>query len=220
MENTTKLCRIVVIVSMITVGIICLYSKNCFALEKSFDYLDQVEGKIESLRDKVDKKAKLIHSNYEQGVACYNEGVVYYNEGNFKEAVENFQKTLDALPSYEPAKVYIKIAAIQEKIRLKKDEINSIKLKMADTIADYELKVEQMQGELLITLLKQAMTYSEGGYFSEAEYYYNLCYKLSPENKRIISWFVDAIHKLKALSAHLDKYYKEIRNLSESISFD
>ena len=86
---------------------------------------------------------------------------------------------------------------------------------MADLIADYDSRIEGMEGLAFAYLLEQALLRCQAGDFPGAEHYYNLCYKLDPKNKERISWFVNATYELKDLYDTIDKCYEAIEELPE-----
>ncbi|MFH0732725.1 MAG: tetratricopeptide repeat protein [Candidatus Omnitrophota bacterium] len=155
-----------------------------------------------------DKQVYLANEYFDKGKICYN-------KGEFQKAAVNFEEALKILPYHEPAKVYHNLALIQHKINLKQDEIESIKVKMADIVSDYDKKSKQTEGLTVGYLLEQALLRCQAGDYNGAKNYYNLCYKLDPKNKDRIMWFVDATYELEDLSDSLNECYDEIESLPE-----
>ncbi len=168
----------------------------------------KVEKKANLQRMEAQKKQDAINNYYAKGRTCYD-------RGDFLGAMNNFEGLLELEPNYEPAKLYLKCAILQHKLSIQEHKINSIKVKMADIIADYDRKIQQVEGLAFAYLLERALLRCQAGDFNGAEYYYNLCYKLNPRNKERISWFVNATYELKDLSESLDKCYKVVEELPE-----
>ena len=173
-----------------------------------FELIRKVEERASLQRMEAQKKQDAVNNYYTKGRACYN-------RGDFLGAIANFEGLLKLEPDYEPAKLYLKCAIIRDKLYMQEDKIYSLKIKMADVAADYDRKIEQTEGLAFAYLLEQALLRCQAGDFNGAEHYYNLCYKLDPENKERINWFVNATYELKDLSDSLDECYKAIEELPE-----
>jgi len=157
----------------------------------------------------MDKQADLANKYYKKGK-------IYYRRGDFKKAASNFEEALKLASYNEHLKMYFNSAIIQYKIALKNSKIESIKLGMADIIADYDKRIKKTEGLAIGYLLEQALLRCQAGDFTGAEYYYNLCYKLDPTNKEKVNWFVNATYELKNLSDSLNECYKELEELPEA----
>jgi len=187
---------------------------STFAFEEPiFTLIKKAEEKARIQRIEAEKKAKAINNYYTKGKA-------HYQRGNFAGAIANFEELLKIEPNYEPAKLYLQCSILQQKMCIQQEKINSIKLKMADIVADYDKRIKHVEGLALGYLLEQALLRCQAGNFTGAEYYYNLCYKLDPQSKERISWFVNATYELKDLSDSLDECYRKIEQLSEAEDFD
>ena len=190
----------------------------------SSDFAFAFDGYLLAPIRKAEEKARLQRIEAEEKAEAiddyYTTGKTYYQRGDYLGAVANFESLLNIEPNYEPAKLYLKCAIISHKLALEESKINSIKLKMADIIADYDDEVTRVEGLAMSYLLEQALLRCQAGNFAGAEYYYNLCYKLDPQNKERISWFVDATCELKDLYDVLDDCYKKIEEISEVESLD
>ena len=158
---------------------------------------------------KLDKKVYIAGKHYK-------DGKIAYRKGQYSSAVESFEKSLEALPYYEPAQLYLNIAMVEHRAEIQNEKIDYVKMQMADVIADYDRKLRELDGLAFTYLLEQALLRCQSGDFAGAEYYYNLCYKIDPGSKQTIGWFVDATYELKDLYKSLDESYKEIESLAYS----
>lgn len=187
-----------------------LSSASAFALgEPVTDVIKKAEEKARIQRLEAERKAKAIEGYYSKGKASYY-------KGDYEAAIANFEELLKTDPTYEPAKLYLQCAIVQGRLSAFEGKINSIKLKMADIVADYDKRITQIEGLGLSYLLEQALLRCQAGDFSGAEYYYNLCYKLNPQSEDKLTWFVNATYELKDLSNTLDEYYKKIEEVSRA----
>lgn len=157
------------------------------------------------------EKAALINS-------YFNKGKASYQSRKYMEAVRCFEKIIDIDPSYEPAKLYLESAIIQQRIAEAEQEIKSIKLMMADIIAEYDRRRENVDSLAIKYFLEQAQRKCQLGDFEGAEQFYNLCYKVYPYSKDKIEWFIKATHDLLKLSRDLDEHSKKIEELAASMS--
>jgi tetratricopeptide (TPR) repeat protein len=175
---------------------------------------DQVDYSIkkasslaERKRAQAQAKAAILNNYFLKGRA-------YYQCRKYNEAIECFERIIDLDPSYEPAKLYLESSIIQLKILKEKEEINNIKLKMADVIAEYDKRRNQMDSLAIKYFLEQAQQKCQLNDFRGAENYYNLCYKVYPYSKTKIEWFVKATYDLIRLSKALEEHGKKIEELS------
>ncbi|MBN1405444.1 MAG: tetratricopeptide repeat protein [Candidatus Omnitrophica bacterium] len=144
----------------------------------------------------------------------YDKARIYYSKGIYENAVSNLEEALKVAPYNEPLKEYFNTVVIKHKISSDQGEISSTKVKMADIISEYDIKIKQVEGLGLGFLLEQALLRCQAGDFAGAVYYYDLCYKLDPSNKERIGWFVNATYELEDLYTYLDESYKKIEELS------
>lgn len=170
-----------------------------------------IDARLQYIEDEAEEKADEINRYYNTGKNCYY-------RCDYLAAIANFQELLKIYPEYKPAKLYLQCAVIQHKIDLQQNKINSLKLKMADIVADYDRRVHEGEGLAFNYLLEQALLRCQAGNFEEAEHYYNLCYKLDPNSKEKITWFVNATYELKDLYDSLNESYDKIEELSKTES--
>lgn len=184
--------------------------------------IDYSINKAVELADQKQREAQqtvaLINNYYNRGKACYQ-------SRRYKEAIRYFEKILDIDPSYEPAKLYIEGAIIQQRIAETQQriietqlEIKNIKLKMADIIAEYDRRRERIDGLAIKYFLEQAQRKCQLGDYEGAEKLYNLCYKVHPFSKDKIEWFIKATHDLIKLSQALDEHSSKIEELAASMN--
>ena len=206
---------------IITFIIIISFILVCFAFHDSVSAFEdsilkairKAEEKAQQQRLEAQSKAKAVES-------FYKKGKVYYGKGKYAEAISNFKQLLEIHPNYEPAKLYLECAVIQQKVLAESEKANSLKTKMADTIAEYDAKIEHAKGLTYTYMLKQALLKCQAGDFDGADYYYNLCYKLDPNSKESLEWFVNATYDLRDLSSELDEVYRTIDEIPELESED
>lgn len=193
------LIHIIVIISSISPKVIFAFEDPAAALM----------DKIGAAEEKADLQHRTINSYYFRGKA-------HYQRGDYAEAIVNFEALLKIDSNYEAAKLYLECAILQQKIEAQEAQIESIKLQMADIIAEYEGRIKTVGGLSLGYLLEQALLKCQASDFDGARYYYNLCYKLEPKNIKRLEWFVDATDDLESLSADLDVCYKKIEELAKT----
>jgi len=128
--------------------------------------------------------------------------------------MENFEEILALDPSYEPAKLFLESAVIRIEIINEQQEINNIKLKMADILVEYDKRREAVDTLAIKYFLNQAEEHVQAGNYDEADKLYGVCYKINPNSENKIEWFVKATHDLKKLALSLDEHYKKIEELT------
>lgn len=175
-----------------------------YSVKKAEDLADQKQREAQ-------QTATLINSYYNKGRACYQ-------SQRYKEAVGYFEKILEIDPSYEPAKLYLEGAIIRQRVSEIEQEVEQIKLKMADIIAEYDKRRERMDGLAIKYFLEQAQRMCQLGDYQEAEKFYSLCYKIYPYNKDKLEWFVRATYDLIKLSHSLEEQSRKIDELAASMS--
>lgn len=173
------------------------------------DAIERAEEKAYQQRLEAQNKMKAIDN-------FYNRGVAEYEKQHFKGAIENFEEALKLSPDYEPAKLYLECSILGQKLTGEQEKIDSLKLKMADIIAEYDARIKEIKGLAFTYLLEQAKLRCQAQDYNGADYYYNLCYKLDPKAKEQISWFVNSTYELRDLSVSLDECYEKIEDLSGS----
>lgn len=174
----------------------------------SVDYsIKKAEDIADQKRAEAQRKADLINSYFNKGKACYQ-------SRRYNEAKKYFEDILDLDPTYEPAKLYLESSIIHLEILKNQDEINEIKLKMADIIAEYERRREEVDGLTMRYFLEQAQRKCQLGDYKGAEEFYNLCYKIDPYSKDKIEWFTKATYDLIKLSQALQEHNERIEELA------
>lgn len=177
--------------------------------------IDYSMGKAEEVADQKQREAHqaaMLINDY------YNKGKASYRSRRYKEAIRHFEKILEVDPAYEPAKLYIEGAIIQQRIADVREDINNIKLRMADIIAEYDRRRDYMDSLAVKYFLEQAQAKCQLGDYEAAEKFYNLCYKVYPYSKVKIEWFIKATHDLIKLSQALDEHSKKMEELAASMS--
>ena len=164
-------------------------------------------GIADEKQKEAQKKADTINKNFLKGKESFR-------AEKYKEAIGYFEDIIAIDPTYEPAKLYIESALIYIEIAKEQEEINKIKLKMADIISEYERRRELMGNLAMNYFLEKAQQKCQVGDFKGTEEYYNLCYKINPYSKNKIEWFVNATHDLLKLHDKLDEHVRRIEELS------
>lgn len=175
-----------------------------YAIDKALQLADQKQKKAQ-------EKAALIN-NY------YNKGKAYYQSQRYSHARQYFENILEIDPSYEPAKLYMESAIIRQTIIEINREINIIKLKMADIIAEYDKRREHVDSLAIKYFLEQAQSRCQLGDYKGAEEFHGLCYKINPFSKDKIEWFVKATYDLVELSQALDEQSRKIEEMLNTMS--
>lgn len=177
--------------------------------------IDYSIGKAEEMADQKQREAHqaaMLINNH------YNKGKASYRSRRYKEAIRHFEKILEVDPAYEPAKLYIEGAIIQQRIAEVREDIYNIKLRMADIIAEYDKRRDYMDSLAIKYFLEQAQEKCQLGDYESAEKFYNLCYKVYPYSKVKIDWFIKATYDLIKLTKALDEHGKKIEELAASMS--
>ncbi|MFH1867439.1 MAG: hypothetical protein ABH843_00585 [Candidatus Omnitrophota bacterium] len=164
-------------------------------------------GIADEKQKEAQKKANAINKNFLRGKDLFR-------SGNYKEAMGYFEDILVVDPTYEPAKLYIESALIYIEIIKEQEEINKIKMKMADIIFEFERRRELMGNLAMNYFLEKAQQKCQGGDYKGTEEYYNLCYKINPYSKDKIEWFIKATHDLVKLNDKLDEHARRIEDLA------
>lgn len=179
-------------------------SPLAYSVKKAEDLADQKQREAQ-------QTATLISSYYNRGKACYQ-------SRRYKGAIGYFEKILDIDPSYEPAKLYLEGAIIRQRVLEIQQEVEEIKLKMADIIAEYDKRRERMDSLAVKYFLEQAQRKCQLGEYQEAERLYSLCYKVYPYSRDKIEWFIKATYDLSELSKSLKEQSRKIDELTASMS--
>ncbi len=203
MKNLSKVLSLIIIFTVV-------FPMNlAHALEPATsDIIRKAEEKAYQQRLQAQNKARAIDNHY-------NDGISSYKRKDFSNAISNFEEVLKVAPDYEPAKLYLECAIMEQKLSSQEELINSIKLQMADITAEYDRKIKEVKGLAFTYLLEQALLRCQAQDYEGADYYYNLCYKLDPAAKEQISWFVNATYELRDLSKSLDECYREVEEISD-----
>lgn len=170
------------------------------SIRKAVDVADQK-------RTEAQRKAGLINDYYNKGKAAFDARA-------YKKAVGYFEDILDMDPNYEPAHLYLESALIHMEILKEQEEISSIKLKMADIIAQYDRRRERTDSLAVKYFLEQAQYKCQTGDFKGAEEFYTLCYKVYPYSREQVEWFVKATYDLTKLSQSLNEHSRKIEELA------
>jgi len=170
-----------------------------YSVQKAVEYADHRQREAQ-------RKQAMINQ-------LFNKGRGAYKSRRYAEAADYFQQILDADPSYEPAKLFLEGAIIRLDIEKEYRNINSIKLKMTDIIAEYDRRRERVPSLAVKYFLEQAQRKCQLGDYKGAEDLYNLCFKINPYSKDKIDWFVKATHDLARLSKELDEHSRRIEEL-------
>jgi tetratricopeptide (TPR) repeat protein len=147
----------------------------------------------------------------------FNDGKSYYRSKKFVKSRACFEQILKIEPSYEPAKLYLECVVIQEGILEARGRIEIIKLKMANILAEYDRRVNRMDSLAVKYFLEQAQKECQLGNFKAAEKYYNLCYKIYPNSRVKIEWFVKVTHDLITLYKRLDEESRQMERLISTL---
>lgn len=213
-----KLCCI--IIPLYIFSILTTYLSTGYAFEEPvFALIRKAEKKAELRRIEAEGKAKDQRLEARRRINAidnyYNKGKRSYEKGYFLDAVVTFEELLKVEPDYEPAKLYLKCAIIQNELETQESKIEKVKLEMSDIAAEYEKKVKRVEGLGFTYLLEKALLQCQAGNYDGAEYFYKMCYKLDPRAEEKISWFIDSTYELKDLADSLNESYRIIEELPE-----
>lgn len=170
------------------------------SIKRAIEFADQKQKEAQ-------REAEIINNYFSKARASYG-------RGDYREAIKYFEEILNRDPAYEAAKLYIESAIVHLEIQKEQAEIETIKLKMADIIAEYDRRRERAGSLAVGYFLDQAQKKCQIGDFKGADNLYNLCYKVNPHNKANIEWFVKATHDLRKLYRVLDEHIARIEELT------
>ncbi|NQT95182.1 MAG: hypothetical protein HQ572_01915 [Candidatus Omnitrophica bacterium] len=187
------------------------YSFPVFAQPQEASSIDYSIQRAAELADSKQKEAQKKQAMINQ---LFNKGRGAYASRRYKDAADYFQQILDIDPSYEPAKLFLEGAIIRIEISREYGTINSLKLQMADIIAEYDNRCNRVHSLAVKYFLEKAQQKCQIGDYKGAEEFYNICYKINPYAKDKIEWFVKATHDLAKLSNELDEHSRRIEELT------
>jgi len=176
------------------------------------------DGSTEEFARIADMKQKQAQDRATSINKYFNDGKSYYRSKKFVKSKACFEQILKIQPSYEPAKLYLECVIIQEGILEVRGRIEIIKLKMANILAEYDRRTNRMDSLAVKYFLEQAQKDCQLGNFKAAEKRYNLCYKIYPNSRVKIEWFVMATHDLIALYKKLDEESRGMEKLISSLN--
>jgi len=170
-----------------------------YSVQRAVEYADQRQKEAQ-------KKQAIINQ-------LFNKGRGAYQSRRYSDAADYFQQILDIDPSYEPAKLFLEGAIIRLDIAKEYGQINNIKLRMSDIIAEYDRRRDRVHSLAVKYFLEQAQQKCQLGDYKGAEDLYAICFKINPYSKDKIDWFVKATHDLAKLSNELTEHSRRIEEL-------
>lgn len=164
----------------------------------------------EKKRQEAHVKEKVLDDYFQQGKRAFQ-------AASYNEARQYFEQVLAIDPAYEPAKLYLESSIIYQNVLNEQEEINNIKIKMADIISEYDRRRDLVDSLTVKYFLEQAQEKCQLGDFKAAEDYYNICYKINPYSQDKIEWFVKATYDLIELYRSLDEHNRKIEELAVAV---
>jgi tetratricopeptide (TPR) repeat protein len=206
-----KIVRILAIAfcfNISTVSLISLYASS-YNMSNSVELNELVRS---ADMEHQDAQRKSAHIN-----TLYMKGKSSYNAKNYLQAKKSFEDILEIEPSYKPAILFMESVVILEGISESQKRIEDIKTQMADIMSEYDKRVQRFDMLAAKYFLELAQKECQVGNFQAAEKHYNLCYKIHPQSKDKIEWFVMATHDLMVLYNKLDEENAKIEEFKVSV---
>jgi tetratricopeptide (TPR) repeat protein len=200
---------LILVLLFLSVSSVLYCSDNVYTSSKEYTLKDL--AKTADLKQKQAQDKNAIINRH------YNKGRSYYASRQYGEAKICFEQILEIEPSYEPAKLFLQSVIIQESILQARKRIENIKMKLADIMVEYDRRVQRTDSLAVKHFLELAQKECQVGNFKVAENYYNLSYKIHPDNKERIEWFVKATYDMMTLYNELDEEHKGMEELMAAL---
>lgn len=172
--------------------------------------LQSANNKVKEANVVAAQKVQVVKDKYSVIEDLFKKGRKSYCNENYTEAIAYFEELIAMDPQFKPAKLYLQNCVIKMQIMNEAKIINKIKIDMADIIAEFEKHWQCMKGLTIRYFFEQAQKKCQLCEYGEAEKLYSICYKINPENKKQIEWFVNATYELMDLTKQLDEHIQRV----------